>query len=56
MPEPVEENVDEDDLCPVCQLLLLKPVTTTCNHTLCESCTARAFNLCQGRSPPTQYD
>ena len=30
----------EDDLCPICQLLLFRPVTTSCNHTLCESCMA----------------
>ena len=34
------ESVLEDDLCPVCRLLLFQPVTTTCNHTLCESCMA----------------
>lgn len=32
--------VAEDDLCPVCQLLLFRPVTTKCKHTLCESCMA----------------
>lgn len=30
----------DDDLCPVCHLLLYRPVTTRCNHTLCESCMA----------------
>ena len=34
------ESIAEDDLCPVCQLLLYRPVTTQCNHTLCESCMA----------------
>ena len=34
------ESVAEDDLCPICQLLLCHPVTTLCNHTLCESCMA----------------
>jgi hypothetical protein len=34
-----EEKIDEDHLCPICQLLLFRPVTTSCNHTLCESCT-----------------
>ena len=34
------ETILDDDLCPVCQLLLFRPVTTTCNHTLCESCMA----------------
>ena len=35
-----EEAVVEDHMCPVCQLLLFRPVTTRCNHTLCESCMA----------------
>ena len=34
------ETVDEDDLCPICQLLLLNPVRTTCGHTLCKTCMA----------------
>jgi hypothetical protein len=34
------EEVHEDDLCAICHLLLYKPVTTRCNHTLCESCMA----------------
>ena len=34
------EKVADDDLCPVCQLLLYQPVTTHCNHTLCEFCMA----------------
>lgn len=34
-----EEKIHEDHLCPICQLLLFRPVTTICNHTLCESCT-----------------
>jgi len=33
-----EEDVDEDDLCPICQLLLYDPVTTTCKHTMCNFC------------------
>lgn len=36
--DPMVEEVDEDDLCSICNLLLLHPVTTTCNHTFCESC------------------
>lgn len=38
---PVEsdtEVLDDDDLCSICNLLLLNPVTTTCRHTFCESC------------------
>ena len=34
------EIVDEDDLCPICQLLLYRPVVTRCNHAMCESCMA----------------
>src|SRR4051794_5165143 len=34
------EDVDLDDLCPICHLLLYRPVTTRCRHTLCESCMA----------------
>ena len=34
------EQVNEDDLCPICQLLLCNPVTTQCRHTLCKSCMA----------------
>ena len=36
-----EENIDHDDLCPICHLLLYKPVRTRCNHTLCEPCMAQ---------------
>ncbi|SMR46252.1 unnamed protein product [Zymoseptoria tritici ST99CH_1A5] len=35
-----EETIHEDDLCPICHLLLHPPVTTTCNHTLCQPCFA----------------
>jgi hypothetical protein len=34
------EEIDEDDLCPICQMLLHEPVTTTCRHTLCRFCMA----------------
>ncbi|RYP91925.1 hypothetical protein DL770_001985 [Monosporascus sp. CRB-9-2] len=34
------ELVHEDDICPICQLLLYNPVTTTCKHTLCRFCMA----------------
>lgn len=33
-------EINDDDICPVCQLLLYRPVRTRCNHTLCESCMA----------------
>ena len=36
-----EEDVDEDDLCPICRLLLYDPVITACRHTLCKSCMAQ---------------
>jgi hypothetical protein len=36
-----EEDVDHDDLCPICQLLLYKPVRTRCVHTMCEACMAQ---------------
>ncbi|KAH9839878.1 uncharacterized protein C8Q71DRAFT_744626 [Rhodofomes roseus] len=35
------EKVAEDDLCPICHLLLYKPVTTPCKHSACQSCMAR---------------
>lgn len=35
-----EEEIDHDDLCAICHLLLYRPVTTRCGHTLCESCMA----------------
>lgn len=34
------EDIDLDDQCPICHLLLYRPVRTRCNHTLCESCMA----------------
>lgn len=36
-----QEEVSEDDLCPICHLLLYRPVTTFCRHTACEACMAR---------------
>ncbi|EXJ90131.1 hypothetical protein A1O3_03200 [Capronia epimyces CBS 606.96] len=38
---PHGEDVDLDDLCAICHLLLYRPVRTQCNHTLCEWCMAR---------------
>jgi hypothetical protein len=34
------EEIADDDLCPVCRLLLCNPVQTGCRHTLCKSCMA----------------
>lgn len=39
-PEPSKPAIDDDDLCPICHLLLFRPVRTTCAHTLCQSCMA----------------
>lgn len=36
-----EEDIDHDDLCAICHLLLYRPVRTRCNHTLCEACMSR---------------
>jgi hypothetical protein len=33
--------IEHDDLCPICQLLLYKPVRTRCNHSMCEVCMAQ---------------
>ena len=38
--EQVSEEIAEDDLCPICQLLLYRPIVTQCNHAMCESCMA----------------
>lgn len=32
------EIIEHDDLCAICHCLLLRPVTTTCHHTLCAAC------------------
>jgi hypothetical protein len=34
----LNEHVSDRDLCLMCSELLLDPVTTSCHHTLCESC------------------
>ena len=36
--KPDHEVIDHDDLCAICHALLYKPVTTQCQHTMCESC------------------
>ena len=33
-----QEMIDDDDQCPICHLLIYKPVKTRCNHTMCEPC------------------
>ncbi|KAH7047588.1 hypothetical protein B0J12DRAFT_128836 [Macrophomina phaseolina] len=38
--KPPNPIIDDDDLCPICHLLLHRPVRTTCAHTLCQSCMA----------------
>lgn len=32
------EAIDDEDLCPICHLLLYNPVTTRCKHSLCATC------------------
>ena len=53
-PSPTEE-VDDDDLCPICQMLLHEPVTTTCRHTLCRFCMATWASTSQ-EAPMTIVD
>lgn len=36
--EDNEELINEEDVCSICALLLVKPVTTNCNHVFCEDC------------------
>ena len=35
---PRNEILEHEDTCPICLLILLRPVTTTCKHTLCAEC------------------
>jgi hypothetical protein len=32
------EEINPDDVCPICNLLIYHPVTTSCNHNFCQSC------------------
>ena len=49
------EEIDDDDLCPICQMLLHEPVTTTCRHTLCRFCMATWASTSQ-EAPMTIVD
>lgn len=35
---PSPQQPSEDDICPLCHVLLINPVITSCNHTFCQSC------------------
>lgn len=35
------QTANDDDLCPICHLLLYDPVRTQCGHVLCASCMAQ---------------
>ena len=37
-PQTGDNAVPAEYLCPICDLLLYEPVTTTCGHTVCEPC------------------
>lgn len=39
----VEQVIDHDDLCAICHCLLVRPVRTTCNHTVCSSAQMEAL-------------
>ncbi|KAK8103047.1 hypothetical protein PG984_016193 [Apiospora sp. TS-2023a] len=54
--ESAIEEVHKDDICPVCQLLLHGPVTTTCNHTLCRFCMATWAFASQNEAPIVHVD
>lgn len=36
--EDDEETINQEDICSICALLLVKPFTTNCKHTFCEDC------------------
>ncbi|GAB7323123.1 hypothetical protein MBLNU13_g05629t1 [Cladosporium sp. NU13] len=50
-----DEEINDDDLCPICQMLLHEPVTTTCRHTLCRFCMATWASTSQ-EAPMTIVD
>jgi hypothetical protein len=33
-----DQTIEHDDLCAICHCLLVRPVTTRCQHTLCAAC------------------
>src|SRR5579871_1081997 len=38
--ESDHEEIDFDDVCPICKLLIYHPVATSCGHKFCQSCMA----------------
>lgn len=51
------ESIADDDLCPICQLLLFTPVRTQCNHLLCASCMAQWADVSTtNRIEPSSWD
>lgn len=36
-------KVDENLICPICQVALIDPVTTKCDHTFCSACLKQAY-------------
>ncbi|CAI6230724.1 unnamed protein product [Periconia digitata] len=51
-PAPTE-TIADDDLCPICHLLILSPVLTQCAHILCASCMAQWADTSTSTTPLT---